>query len=246
MTAPVYSLEEVRAVRSPSGGAPAFELEVPLFRVAAGEKVALVGPSGCGKSTLIDILAFSMRPSAVGRFVFRGSDERETDIATLWARNGSDDLGDLRRKNIGVVLQTGGLLPFLSAGENIRLPRILSERVGEGGIDAIIDRLGIRRLLGKKPSALSVGERQRVSIARALAHDPILVIADEPTASLDEDAAAETMRLLVELVERLNVTLILSTHDTDMVDRYGFARARHDHLSPIQGHASVSRFWYDA
>lgn len=244
MAEAIYDIVEVGVARSPVGGAPAFQLEIPSFRIKPGERVALVGPSGCGKSTLIDILAFSMRPCAASRFTFRDHEGEATDIARLWTANQSDGLADLRRRNIGIVLQTGGLLPFLSAGDNILLPRTLGECRGQGRIEVIAERLGIRPLLGKKPSHLSVGERQRVSIARALAHDPILVIADEPTASLDEDTATETMMLLVELTERLGVTLILSTHDSNLIDRYGFARAHHDHGPAAHDRAAVSRFWY--
>ena len=245
MSSPMFLMEKVTKERHASGGVAAFELEVPRFRVQAGERVALVGPSGCGKSTLMDLLVFSMRPTSSHRFLFRHQSGSESDIGALWRGGAVDALGELRKRNIGIVLQTGGLLPFLTAGENIRLPLRLTGRDQDGVIDTVVDRLGIRHLLGKKPGKLSVGERQRVSIARALAHDPILVVADEPTASLDEETAAETMSLLTDLVERLGVTLILSTHDNRLVERYGFRRARHDHRPPGGGHPAVSRFWYE-
>ncbi|MDO8607611.1 MAG: ATP-binding cassette domain-containing protein [Phaeospirillum sp.] len=246
MPCPMFLLEDVTKERHATGGAPAFQLEVPLFRVQTGERVALVGPSGCGKSTLMDLLVFTMRPTASHRFLFRHQPGSEADIGALWHDDAVDALGDLRKRNIGIVLQTGGLLPFLTAGENIQLPRRLTGRTDDAVINTVIDRLGIRHLLGKKPGKLSVGERQRTSIARALAHDPILVIADEPTASLDEETATETMSLLTDLVERLGVTLILSTHDTRLVERYGFRQAQHDHRPSGGGHPAISRFWYDA
>lgn len=245
MPSPMFLLEKVTKERHAGVGAPAFELEIPLFKVQAGERIALVGPSGCGKSTLMDLLVFSMRPTSSHRFLFQPQTNSQADIGALWHEGAVDSLGDLRKHNIGVVLQTGGLLPFLTAGENIHLPRRLTGQMDDDVINTVIDRLGIRHLLEKKPGKLSMGERQRTSIARALAHDPILVVADEPTASLDEETAAETMSLLTDLVERLGVTLILSTHDTRLVERYGFRRAQHDHRPSGGGHPAVSRFWYE-
>ena len=130
----------------------------------------------------------------------------------------------MRLRHLGYVLQTGGLLPFLSAKENILLHcrslGIVRQR-GEA-VDAIVERLGIRHLLGQYPGTLSVGERQRVAIARALAHGPGVVLADEPTAALDPWHASNVLNLFTDLTRELGITMIMVTHAPDMAADVGF------------------------
>ncbi|MFZ0789758.1 MAG: ATP-binding cassette domain-containing protein, partial [Chromatiaceae bacterium] len=136
-----------------------------------------------------------------------------TDLMGLWRRDDLDALGRLRGAHIGYVLQTGGLLPFLTARENIVLSCRLLGRDPGGLIDRLAERLGIGPQLGKRPGQLSVGERQRVAIARAMAHRPSVVLADEPTASVDPVNAAAILELLLELVHQSGVTAIIASHD---------------------------------
>ena len=120
------------------------------------------------------------------------------------------------------MLQTGGLLPFLTVHDNVMVQRRLLGMAEDGGVGRLLERLGIARHAHRHPSKLSVGERQRVAIARALAHHPAVVIADEPTASLDPVKAEEIMALFAELVAEQGVTLVMATHDHDLAARFGF------------------------
>lgn len=217
-----YHIE--RLSHSRGRGDARFELSVPSLRVERGARVALVGPSGCGKSTLLDILALILVPSGVACFQVGDEAGRSVDVTALLGRRDHSALASLRNRSTGYVLQTGGLLPFLTVAANIALPCDLLGRPDEGRVERIATRLEIARHLGKKPGELSVGERQRVAIARALVHEPQVVLADEPTAALDPDSADLVMRLLVELAEESGTTVVIASHDWERVDRFGLMR----------------------
>jgi len=198
-------------------------LTVALERLSlpTGTLAALVGPSGCGKSTALDLIAATLRPDRADRLAVVGQ-----DLAVLWQE---DDVGALtawRAKAIGYVLQTGGLLPALSVRENIRLSRRLLGMAGPGDEARIAERLGIAPLLDRYPASLSIGERQRAAIGRALVHEPALVLADEPTAALDPARGAEVMGLLVELTRERGASLLIVTHDADLAERTGLSLIR--------------------
>ncbi len=215
----VFQLSSVSKLWSGENG---FELTVPELVVRQGEQVALVGFSGCGKSTLLDLLAMILQPDSADEFAFYAADEKPLDVADTWKRNNLDGLARTRMRNIGYVLQTGGLLPFLSVYDNIALSCYglgLEER---DAVQSVAAELGIDRHLAKFPAQLSVGERQRVSIARAMAHEPSVVIADEPTASLDPIHAEEIMGIFTRLTEEKGVTLVVATHEWDRVEELGF------------------------
>jgi putative ABC transport system ATP-binding protein len=190
-----------------------FELRVPELRIRPGEVVVLRGASGSGKSTLLDLLALALKPDGAETFSFRPEHQGSADLLRLWGRGDLDGLGRLRAANIGYVLQTGGLLPFLTARENIALSCRLLGRDPGGAIERLAERLGILHLLDRAPAQLSVGERQRVAIARAMAHRPGVVLADEPTASVDPVNAAAILDLLLELVCQAGVTAVIASHD---------------------------------
>ncbi|MEC8372931.1 MAG: ATP-binding cassette domain-containing protein, partial [Pseudomonadota bacterium] len=118
---------------------------------------------------------------------------------------------------MGYVLQQGGLLPFMTARENIRLPAELFSVEESHDVDELASILGIESCLDKRPSSLSVGERQRVSIARAIFHRPQILIADEPTASIDASNATQLAELLLSVVQRYKVALLVATHDQSIV-----------------------------
>jgi putative ABC transport system ATP-binding protein len=205
-------------------GEHGFELTVPELMIRRGEKVALVGFSGCGKSTLLDLLAMILQPDTAEEFSFVSDEENRIDVAEAWRQKNLDGLAQSRMRHIGYVLQTGGLLPFLPIHENIGLSRSgLGLREHED-VRAVAEKLGIQRHLQKYPSQLSVGERQRVAIGRAMAHDPSVVIADEPTASLDPITAEEVMGLFTQLAAEKKVTLIVATHEWERVEELGFRR----------------------
>jgi putative ABC transport system ATP-binding protein len=222
----IYHLRNVVRTRESEG--IAFRLTVPSLQIAQGEKIALIGESGCGKSTLLDMLAFILQPSEIGAFRFRpvGLDA-PLDIADHWQRRSHNRLGALRKRHIGYVMQTGGLLPYLTVRENMSLSRSVLGLKADDTIAELAGELGIARHLDKLPENLSTGERQRVAIGRALAHRPSIVIADEPTASVDPFAAEKIMSLFIGLVEELNITVIVASHAWRHIKRLGLRRLAH-------------------
>ena len=216
-TTPMVSLEGLVKTRSQSESV--FELHVPRFTVRPGQMVAVIGESGCGKSTLLDTLALVMAPTRVGRFeIISAQSDGPCDVAALWARDDEEALSALRRDLFGYVLQTGGLLPFLNVRQNICLPaRIKGWDIAASRLDALADRLGVAGCLDRMPSALSIGQRQRVAILRALAHQPRLVLADEPTAAVDKARARAIMDDMHRLARDEGVAVVVVTHDVDLV-----------------------------
>jgi len=219
---------QLKRVTKNWSGEQGFELIVPELIIRQAEKVALVGFSGCGKSTLLDLLAMILRPDSVEEFAFFTAQDNRLDVAATWKRRNLDGLAWARMQHIGYVLQTGGLLPFLSVYDNIALSRHGLGLPAQDAVKTVAEKLGIERHLKKFPSQLSVGERQRVSIARAMAHEPSVVIADEPTASLDPIHAEEIMGLFTGLAEEKGVTLVVATHEWDRVEELGFRRIKFD------------------
>ena len=220
-TREVFRLE---GVSKSWAGEHGFVLKVPKLLIRRGEKVALVGYSGCGKSTLLDLLAMILRPDSATAFEFFDGEEERLDVAKAWLRKDLDGLARARMVHMGYVLQTGCLFPFLSVRANIGLSRQGLGLPLQDRVEEVAERLGIERHLEKLPRQLSVGERQRVAIARAMAHEPSVVIADEPTASLDPINAEEIMTLFTSLASDYGVTLVAATHDWARVDEGGFRR----------------------
>ncbi|MDX9699593.1 MAG: ATP-binding cassette domain-containing protein [Rhodocyclaceae bacterium] len=200
-------------------GESVFELVVPDFAVHAGEVVAVVGPSGCGKSTLLDMIALVMMPSSVRRFeIDAGATGGMVDVRRLWVQGDEAALAALRRDHLGYVLQTGGLLPFLSVRDNIGLPgRIKGLRQDRPRIDRLARRLGLQGCLDRMPASLSIGQRQRAAILRALAHRPRLVLADEPTAAVDKARARSIIDDMEALARDESVAVVVVTHDVELV-----------------------------
>jgi putative ABC transport system ATP-binding protein len=232
----VYRINRLQKLRHAEGAE--FRLYVPELNVRPGEKIALVGPSGCGKSTLLDVLAMVLSPSRVGTFTFSPHPDENNDLAKYWSGNQLNKLSWLRKHHIGYVLQTGGLLPFISVRKNIDLSCRLLSLNGQKRIESLARKLGIRRQLDKLPSMLSVGERQRVAIARALIHRPSIVIADEPTASLDPSTAEKIMFLLMRLTDEQGLTMIVASHDVQFMRRLGLRQINH-HLNKLKSGSIV-------
>lgn len=200
---------------------------MPQLDIAGGAKLAFVGESGSGKSTLLELLAMILRPDESEQFDIRLPDGGAEDLAALWKADDADRLSDLRSRHIGYVLQYGGLLPYLSVRDNIELSRRLLELDVEEHAADWADRLNIGGQLDKLPGELSVGQRQRVAIARALVHEPAIVIADEPTASVDPPSAKRIMQLMVSLVDELGVTLIVASHALRLMREVGLDMIDH-------------------
>jgi putative ABC transport system ATP-binding protein len=206
-------LRQVHKVREKAG--QRFDLQVPSFIIQPGEFIALVGASGCGKSTLLDMLALVLQPTSAEVFTLHVPCQQEAyQVMTL----SEETRAGIRRAEIGYVLQTGGLLPFLTVKENIMLPcRLNGIDDIEHDLHALVQRLGIADQLTKKPQFLSTGQRQRVAIARALVHRPPLVLADEPTAAVDQPTAFDIRDTFRELIQHRGMTLCMVTHDEALV-----------------------------
>lgn len=216
----------LRAVSKTLGEGPRrFSLEIAHLELVAGQQLALVGPSGCGKSTLLDLLALVSSPDQSQRFEWTTT-QHVTDIAQLWRRQRQNQLAVLRRRDVGYVLQTGGLLGFLDVRGNISLPRQLLGLSEDGSVERLAEGLGIADQLDKRPHELSVGQRQRVGCARALAHSPGLLLADEPTAALDPLNARRVLQLLLSRAREQDVCCIIATHDEDLVAEAGLGILR--------------------
>ena len=219
MSARLIDLEDVERIRGSSS--EPFRLKIERLVIAEGERVALLGPSGCGKSTCLDLLAMTLRPTKAGRFRLDLPDGRVADVAALWARADRAEMTRTRARHFGYVLQTGGLLPFLSIYENVVVSRRLLGLSCPGPALDILRFLGIANLAARAPARVSIGERQRAAVARALAHGPTIVLADEPTASLDPANADKVMELFVRLAAELRITLVVVSHDRSLVERMG-------------------------
>jgi putative ABC transport system ATP-binding protein len=209
----IARIKDLRVTRIQSN--VTFCLDVPSFEVCQGEFVGVSGPTGCGKSTLLEVLALVLRPDYAGEFYFSPVRDKRVDLVS--ASNGK--LNQIRRESLGYVLQNGGLLDFLSIRENILLPARLKGKFRKSASElrALAERLGIEDQLGKLPNSVSGGQRQRAAIARSIIHQPCLVIADEPTASVDRQMALTIVEELKKLTTCHGVSVVMVTHDTGLI-----------------------------
>lgn len=202
-------------------GDSSFELRVNKLTIKQGEFIGLVGTSGSGKSTLLDILALVLSPGEVERFELCFDQNNKQDIAKSWRENNFSNLSRIRGFYLGYVLQTGGLLPFLSVEQNILLPfRIKGKKINRSKVAQLAKELDIADIFSKKPQHLSGGQRQRVAVLRALAHEPNLVLADEPTAAVDSERAEIMVKRMKAIARKYNTTIIMVTHDLLLVKKY--------------------------
>jgi putative ABC transport system ATP-binding protein len=210
----VVVLDEV-SKRYKAGGADVVALDRATLQLRAGEFVGMVGPSGSGKTTFLMLTGLLDVPSSgeivFGESTFSGPD---TDL---------DSLRDFRRTHVGFVFQKPNLIPFLNAMQNVQVA--LAVRGWRGGsaarrASALLDRFSLRHRATNRPAQLSGGEQQRIAIARALANSPKLILADEPTASLDTENSGQVMQIFRELVDRDSVSICMVTHDPRWFDRF--------------------------
>ena len=187
-------------------------LEAVDCSFAVGQFICLLGKSGSGKSTLLNLISGIDRPSE-GRVIIR-ENGRQVELTALRERQRTL----FRRRNIGIIFQFFNLIPTLTVLENVALPVELagSDRKGDGRAEELLERVGLGNRLNSFPDRLSGGEQQRVAIARALVHDPVLLLADEPTGNLDEGTGEDILNLLLELSRDAGKTLIMATHDQDI------------------------------
>lgn len=206
-----FALTDVRKEYHRRGSAVA-ALDGVSLRIAAGEFTAVVGPSGCGKSTLLQVLGGLLAPTA-GSVSFSGSD--------LYVGRSPDHRAAVRREKMGFVFQTFNLVPYLSATENVQLPMAItgiSETSQAERATALLARMGLGDRLDHRPGELSIGQQQRVALARTLANDPQVILADEPTGNLDPDTGASILDMLAS-IHREGRTVIMVTHDLNAAKR---------------------------
>ena len=182
------------------------------IEIGKSEIIAIIGSSGCGKSTLLHILGGLDRPNSGS---VSWNDQSIYDLK-------SDELADLRNLNVGFVFQFHHLLPEFTAIENVMMPGFIGgtpQQEAEDKASALLDRLGLGERLSHRPSQLSGGEQQRVSMARALMNEPSLILADEPTGNLDESNTEAILSQLFELREHRELSIALITHERDIANR---------------------------
>ena len=212
--APVLSLRDLGVRYRGGDGALVEALADVTLDLTAGEMLGIFGPSGCGKTTLLMAAGLLETPtSGTVRFA-------DTPVATL-----TDEaaLRDFRRRHIGFVFQKPNLVPFLTAVENVALAMVIdgvAQAVAERRAMGLLATLDIAHRAGNRPARLSGGEQQRVAVARALANDPMLVLADEPTAALDSRRGRQVMELLLAIARQRHAAVAVVTHDPRSVDLF--------------------------
>jgi putative ABC transport system ATP-binding protein len=196
----------------PAGDGVVHAVRGVSFTVARGELVAVRGRSGAGKSTLLNLIGGLDRPTT-GRIEVAG---RDVGGAT------ERELLELRRTTIGFIFQSFGLIPILSAAENVGVPLRLARRAPaerDQRVAVLLELVGLGAHAAQRPYELSGGQQQRVAVARALANEPLLLVADEPTGQLDSDTGRSIMDLLRAVVDAHGMTVLVATHDTSLMDR---------------------------
>ncbi|MCX5759136.1 MAG: ABC transporter ATP-binding protein [Candidatus Hydrogenedentes bacterium] len=183
------------------------------FSLNPGACAAIVGPSGCGKSTLLNLMGALDTPTS-GRVLFRGN-----DLAGLKPR----ELARFRNREAGFVFQSHHLLPQCTALENVLVPTLVHNGANGARERAmkLLDRVGLSHRMDARPEALSGGERQRAAFVRALINRPALLLADEPTGSLNEEAARQLADLMIELQREESMAVVVVTHALAIAERFG-------------------------
>ena len=200
---------------SPEGGQASEVLSEISLEVRRGESVAIVGPSGSGKSTLLNLIGTLDRPSA-GCMILDGKDLSQLE---------EKELAQVRNREIGFVFQLHHLLPQCTVLENVLIPTLVNRGIDrqevEGRAQELLKRVGLAERMNYRPGQLSGGERQRAAVVRALINRPKLLLADEPTGSLDRGASDNLAELLIELNQQEEVTMIVVTHSLSLAKRMG-------------------------
>jgi putative ABC transport system ATP-binding protein len=191
------------------GGYPIKALDNVSLEIKGGEFLSIVGPSGSGKSTLLAIMGCLDRPTKGKVYLF------DKDISKL----NDNQLSELRRKYIGFIFQQFYLFNYLNALENVQIGLRISGNNNLEKAKELLNKVGLGDRLYNYPNQLSGGQQQRVVIARALAKDPKLILADEPTANIDEKSAKELLDILKKLNEEENRTIVIVTHDLRVAEK---------------------------
>lgn len=198
---------EARGLKKEYDGGQVQALRGVNFRITQGEFVVIIGPSGCGKTTLLQMLGALDVPSA-GILHYRGSSMAELPDPSAY-----------RAREIGIIFQAFHLLPTFTAVENVQMPMFETDRPAGTRTERAVELLksvGLGHRLDHFPAKLSGGEKQRVAIARSLANDPAVLLADEPTGNLDSENSKHILELIIRLRREQNMTLVLVTHDLNI------------------------------
>jgi len=209
---PAVEVRHLRKVYG-SGHTEVVAIHDASLRIERGEIIGMLGPSGAGKSTLLTAIAL-INPPTSGQISIDGTPVLDGPRALV-------DLRSFRRRHLGFVFQKANLIPFLTALENVRVameindvpPRQARDRAME-----LLEQLGVGKRAHNLPDALSGGEQQRVAVARALANEPSLILADEPTAALDKERGRQVMELFAQIAHEQNAGVIVVTHDHRTLD----------------------------
>ena len=222
MTAAALELEGLSIVRETRESS--LRLEVERFWLNRGEAAALTGRSGCGKSTFLDILAMVLWPDRVKRMWVRTPQGPMRDVTSVLNERLRAEAARIRAATCGYVLQTGGLLPFLTVRQNAMAADpagLLSRKAMQDRIVDLAAKLRIAAKLDEHPGALSVGERQRAAILRALAKGPTVLLADEPTANLDPETSRKSLDLLLAAARESDSAVFVVSHDHALIRESG-------------------------
>jgi len=212
-----------------SGNTEVVAMRDVSLRIVRGQVVALLGPSGAGKSTLLTAIGL-INPPTAGRIHIGGELVLEADRAAV-------DLSRFRREHLGFVFQKANLIPFLNALENVQVALEINDvpaRAARRRALELLEYLGVAERARNLPDALSGGQQQRVAVARALANDPSLILADEPTAALDSHRGRQVMELFAKVAHERGAAVLVVTHDHRALDVFDRTLEMEDgRLKPI-------------
>jgi len=227
-TAPILRISDLVLRRPGFSDEPDYVLSVPSFEARVGSRIGLIGESGSGKTSFLELLGLLAWPDTVDCFDFAPEPGGGTmDLRPSIRAKDTDILSQLRARCIAFVLQDGGLLPYLTMRENAEVSRRLAGRPADRGlIEKLAAAMGIEGYLDRYQSALSGGQRQRAAVLRALSSGVPLLLADEPTASLDPVNSDAVLEAMVASADQVGATLIVASHNADLLRRFGFAISR--------------------
>ena len=208
-----------------------FEVRIPELLLHAGDVALLTGENGSGKSSILEMLGLVSRPTDAAQFQMPGvggDASGMVDVMSFYRADARKELAAIRAGRIGFIVQTGALIPFLNVWMNVALPKSYAPNAPGEDVDALLASLELSDLTASMPHQLSIGQRQRTAIARAMVNRPAVILADEPTAALDPAYKSKVMDLLISMAQRIDAVVLIATHEAP---RIGNTRVRRLHLN---------------